>query len=69
LAGMVERFDGAVIHPDGAAGRAVRISVGGTLFEPGEDAGAVIARADHALYRAKAAGRSRIDVVTGEEMR
>jgi len=65
----VERFDGAVTHLDGAAGRAVRISVGGTLFEPGEDAGAVIARADHALYRAKAAGRSRIDVVTGEEMR
>ncbi|NBB71685.1 MAG: diguanylate cyclase [Alphaproteobacteria bacterium] len=66
---LAVRISAGVIHLDGAAPPAVRISAGGALFAPGDDAGAVIARADRALYRAKAAGRSRVAVVDGGDGR
>ncbi len=36
------------------------LSSGGSEFEPGEDIGAFVKRADEALYRAKAAGRNKV---------
>lgn len=42
----------------------VRISVGVAELSPGESPGALIRRADAALYAAKAAGRNRVEVAT-----
>lgn len=42
--------------------RPVTISFGVTLFKPEEDLSEALARADQLLYRAKAAGRNRIEV-------
>ena len=44
------------------AGRQATISVGIAVSEPGDDAAALFARADKALYAAKAAGKNRIAV-------
>ena len=55
----VERTDFGDLHP----GLEVTLSVGATVWEPG-DAGfaAVLRRADDSLYRAKAAGRNRVEL-------
>jgi diguanylate cyclase (GGDEF)-like protein/PAS domain S-box-containing protein len=44
----------------------VTVSVGGALAAPGERAAAVFERADGALYRAKQAGRNRVEIDAGE---
>ncbi|WP_144290160.1 diguanylate cyclase [Ideonella sp. A 288] len=41
--------------------RRVTVSVGVTLTQPGDNLGAVLGRADGALYRAKAGGRNRVE--------
>jgi diguanylate cyclase (GGDEF)-like protein len=41
---------------------ATSVSVGGTLVDVSDDADAALARADDALYAAKAAGRNRVNV-------
>lgn len=56
----------AIEHADGVDG-VVTVSVGGAVFDPGQDAGeegweAVVERADRALYRAKQAGRDRVEI-------
>ncbi len=52
----------AVVHD-----AAVTTSVGLTLGQPGEDASALLRRADRALYLAKARGRNRVEVVTAAD--
>ena len=49
-----------ISHP-GRLGEVVTISVGGTLSITSENSRVVLDRADHALYRAKAAGRNRVE--------
>ncbi|MCW8971581.1 MAG: diguanylate cyclase, partial [Rhodospirillales bacterium] len=39
----------------------VTISIGVAMLESGDDSSALLKRADEALYRAKAAGRNRVD--------
>ncbi|MSP62713.1 MAG: GGDEF domain-containing protein [Myxococcales bacterium] len=51
-AGLAEASDGAV---------RVTVSIGVTGFVPGDDARALIGRADAALYRAKAHGKDRVE--------
>jgi len=53
---MVERTR---VHTDERA-LGVKISVGGTIAQPGDTAEAIFARADAALYGAKNAGRNRV---------
>jgi diguanylate cyclase (GGDEF)-like protein len=50
-------------HPDSPVAPFVTLSIGGALAEPGQAAGmeALVQAADRALYRAKAAGRHRIE--------
>ena len=45
-------------HPGRTVGLGITASMGGTLHLPGESAAALVARADQALYAAKAAGRN-----------
>lgn len=54
----------AVRHADQARASSpvLTLSVGVTLFSPGEDIKCAMARADEALYAAKAAGRDRVEV-------
>lgn len=47
---------------DGRTGVVVSVSVGATAVEPAEDLRAAIERADAALYRAKEAGRNRVEL-------
>jgi GGDEF domain-containing protein len=50
------------VAPNGVALGGVTVSAGVATLEPGDpDGNAVVARADKALYRAKAAGRNRVD--------
>lgn len=43
-------------------GRPVTVSIGGALLAPGEEAQQWLARADAAMYRAKEAGRNRVEM-------
>ena len=54
----------AVRHADQARASSpvLTLSIGVTLFSPGEDIKCAMARADEALYAAKAAGRDRVEV-------
>ena len=56
---VAERIRAAVaaMEPDPAP---VTVSLGTTLIRPGEDLGAVLARADEWLYRAKRGGRNQV---------
>jgi PleD family two-component response regulator len=47
-------------------GTPVTISIGLAPHEDGEGAGALVARADAALYAAKRGGRDRVEVAGGE---
>ncbi|MCE9664993.1 diguanylate cyclase [Halomonas sp. M5N1S17] len=47
-------------------GAAVTISIGLTLYQPGDTARDLLMRADRALYRAKQGGRNRVELITGE---
>ncbi len=62
----VRRFDTLVDRVDRGpwsdAGTAVTISVGVAALRPGEEVQTWVSRADRALYRAKEAGRHRIEV-------
>ena len=49
-----------ICHP-GRSGETVTISIGGTLAVAPENSRVVLDRADHALYRAKAEGRNRVE--------
>ncbi|MGA2512720.1 MAG: diguanylate cyclase [Candidatus Limnocylindrales bacterium] len=42
--------------------QAVQVSVGGALASPEDSADSLFARADDALYAAKASGRNRIEI-------
>lgn len=66
---LAERLRQAVESSAGAGEVAVTISVGISLAQPGADdsADAAVARADVALYRAKAAGRNRVELPTEAE--
>ena len=59
---VAEKVLAAVRVPVDVGGAKVtpRVSIGIALLEPGEDEDAVMARADAALYEAKAAGRDRV---------
>ena len=55
-----------VTAADGKHSIPVTVSVGLTVFRPDEDhAEALLARADRALYRAKDAGRNRVEIDYG----
>jgi diguanylate cyclase (GGDEF)-like protein len=58
----------AALAAGGQASPAVTLSAGIAAYRPGEDADALLARADRALYAAKHAGRDRVvvDVGSGE---
>ena len=58
---VAERVRGGVENADLAGlGRRVRITVGVAEFRRGEDPGALLARADAALYAGKSQGRNRV---------
>ncbi len=54
----------AIVHEGGVAGKGglLTLSMGLALAEPGESTDSLYQRADAALYRAKAAGRDRVEV-------
>ncbi|WP_421786363.1 PleD family two-component system response regulator [Hyphobacterium sp.] len=51
--------------PENGGALDVTVSIGVAQILPGEDVDAVMRRADHALYRAKAAGRNKVVVESG----
>ena len=53
--------------PQCEAGYAMSVSIGVVAIDPDEHINAALARADHALYVAKSAGRDRVEV--GQPMR
>jgi diguanylate cyclase (GGDEF)-like protein len=56
-----ERLRSSVAQPASVKMHAVTASFGVTLWQPGDDAELMFGRADEALYRAKAAGRNRVE--------
>ena len=50
------------VQHHGAELPAVTVSVGLATWQPGEDGGALLRRADAALHRAKHSGRDRVEV-------
>jgi diguanylate cyclase (GGDEF)-like protein len=67
---LAERLRQAVESSAGTGDVAVTISIGVSLAQPGVDepADAAVARADVALYRAKAAGRNRVELPAEGEL-
>ncbi|MEX0671519.1 MAG: diguanylate cyclase [Pirellulales bacterium] len=65
---VAKKLRGQVAKPILFAGRTISttISIGATLVRPEETADALIARADDAMYRAKAGGRNRVVVIGAE---
>lgn len=65
---VAETLRERVAEPIPCAGATVSttISIGVTLARPDETADALVARADDALYRAKAGGRNRVVVIGGD---
>ena len=61
LRSFVETHDWAAIKPE----LVVTVSVGVTQIRPGDDTAGLLARADTAMYRAKAEGRNRVCVAPG----
>lgn len=57
---IAERIRVAVASADFGIGRRVTASLGVSWYRPGDDAPALIKRADEALYEAKEAGRNRV---------
>lgn len=62
LRAAIESMDVRPFVPDGH----VTTSVGVTVAAPGEDASALLRRADQALYQAKAGGRNRVETIMPE---
>ncbi len=61
--GVAERLRLAVAHvalPQAAGGEALTVSIGLVMRMPGEQAESLLARADQAMYQAKAQGRNRV---------
>jgi diguanylate cyclase (GGDEF)-like protein len=59
---LAERLRAATALPATATMHAVTASFGVAVWEPGDDAVTLLARADDALYRAKAAGRNCVEL-------
>jgi len=59
---LAERVREGVLAQTYEIGRPQSVSAGVGVYSAGDDAGALIARADQALYEAKAAGRNRVRV-------
>jgi diguanylate cyclase (GGDEF)-like protein len=59
---FAERLRERVTMPATATMHALTASYGVAAWQPGDDADALFARADRALYRAKAAGRDRVEL-------
>ncbi len=57
---LAEKVRAAVAASHGPRGLEVTVSVGVSLFVPGDDAESVLTRADEALYEAKRGGRNRV---------
>lgn len=61
---QADRIRGLIRAREYPHGQLVTVSIGVAEFRPGEDSTALIARADEALYRAKAGGRDLVVVAT-----
>ena len=59
---VAERIRAVVAKRDFATVNRVTASIGVTEYRPGETAMALLERVDHALYRAKANGRNRVEI-------
>jgi diguanylate cyclase (GGDEF)-like protein len=55
-----EKLRKKVARHDFGLGRSITVSIGCTIYRPGESSSEVIARADQALYEAKNSGRNRV---------
>ncbi|CAN5717087.1 GGDEF domain-containing protein [soil metagenome] len=67
LAACAENLRAKVNEELGVGGRPITVSIGGALLATGESAQDWMARADAAMYRAKGAGRNRVEMAQATE--
>lgn len=57
----------AIIHPDSSVSNILTVSIGAATYKNGDDEKSIYARADKALYQAKAQGRNGSVILANEE--